>query len=104
MRRATEFTDAFTLGTRRNRVRRASSAAWRCWGCGDWPPDRAVEWAVFVGVCARDAASAPEARALGSRLAALGWPTRVDDQPVGHGVSDIHMAHALAWLRGGRAR
>jgi len=54
---------------------------------------------VFVGVCARDAASAPEARELGSLLAARGWPARVDEQPVGHGVSDVHMAHALAWLR-----
>jgi predicted esterase len=57
---------------------------------------------VFIGVCANDGASAPQARELGHLLAARGWPTRVDEQAVGHGVSDVHMAHALGWLRAQR--
>lgn len=59
---------------------------------------------VFVGVCSKDHASAPEARALGHELRGQGWPVRVDEQPVGHGVSDLHVAHALGWFRGLHAR
>jgi predicted esterase len=59
---------------------------------------------VFVGVCAKDDASAPNARELGHVLAARGWPTRIDEQPVGHGVSDVHVAHALAWMRARREK
>jgi predicted esterase len=55
---------------------------------------------VFVGVSASDRATAPGARALGYLLTSHGWPSRVDEQPVGHMVSDVHMAHALGWLRG----
>ncbi len=55
---------------------------------------------VFVGVCATDRQTAPGARALGSLLTSQRWPTRVDEQPVGHMVSDIHIAHALGWFRG----
>jgi predicted esterase len=57
---------------------------------------------VFVGVCEQDHASAPEARQLGHLLLSHGWPARIDEQPVGHGVSDVHMAHALGWFRGRR--
>jgi predicted esterase len=55
---------------------------------------------VFVGVSATDRQTAPGARALGYLLTSQGWPSRVDEQPVGHMVSDVHMAHALGWLRG----
>ena len=55
---------------------------------------------VFVGVSAADRQTAPGARALGSVLASQRWPSRIDEQPVGHMVSDVHMAHALGWLRG----
>jgi predicted esterase len=58
---------------------------------------------VFVGVCADDHASAPEARELGRMLSSQGWPVRVDEQPFGHGVSDVHVAHALGWFRGRKA-
>ena len=54
---------------------------------------------VFIGVCSEDHASAPQARELAHLLRQRGWPTRVDEQPVGHGVSDLHVGHALAWLR-----
>jgi predicted esterase len=54
---------------------------------------------VFVGVSAADRQTAPGARALGALLASAHWPSRVDEQPVGHMVSDVHMAHALGWLR-----
>jgi predicted esterase len=59
---------------------------------------------VFVGVCARDHASAPAARELGAVLRVRGWPVRVDEQQFGHGVSDIHVARALAWFRARRAK
>jgi predicted esterase len=57
---------------------------------------------LFVGVCANDKASAPAARELGRLLRGNGWPVRVDEQPFGHGVSDLHVAHALAWFRARR--
>jgi predicted esterase len=57
----------------------------------------------FVGVCSRDKASAPAARELGYLLRERGWPVRIDEQPFGHGVSDVHVAHALAWFRARRS-
>jgi predicted esterase len=54
---------------------------------------------VFVGVCTRDHASAPSALSLAHLLRERGWKVRVDEQPVGHGVTDVHVGHALAWLR-----
>jgi predicted esterase len=54
---------------------------------------------LFVGVCSRDRPSAPAARELGHLLAGRGWPVRIDEQPVGHGVSVVHVARALAWFR-----
>jgi predicted esterase len=68
-------------------------------GSPNEPAPEARPTPVFVGVCAKDRASAPQARELGHLLSARGWPTRIDEQPVGHGVSDIHMVHALGWLR-----
>jgi predicted esterase len=54
---------------------------------------------IFVGVSAKDRATAPAARALGRWLADRDWPHRVDEQPVGHMVSDLHVDRALAYLR-----
>ena len=54
---------------------------------------------IFIGVSARDNATAPGARALGAMLTAHDWPHKVDEQPVGHMVSDLHVAHALTYLR-----
>lgn len=54
---------------------------------------------VFIGVAARDPGTAPGARTLGQSLARWGWPHRVDEQPVGHMSSDVHVGHALAYLR-----
>ena len=54
---------------------------------------------VYVGVCADDKQTADHSRAFGSALAARGFPNRVDEQHVGHMFSDIHMLHALTWLR-----
>jgi predicted esterase len=54
---------------------------------------------VFIGVSTRDHATAPGARALGKALAARGWAHRVDEEPVGHMVSDLHVAHAIRYLR-----
>ena len=56
----------------------------------------------FVGVCARDKATAPDGRSLGQALAGWSWPHKVDEQPVGHMFADTHIGHALAYLRGRR--
>lgn len=62
-----------------------------------------VRWSpVFVGVCGQDDASAPHSRAFASVLASAGIPRVVDTQPVGHGLSHVHVHHALAYLRGMR--
>lgn len=53
----------------------------------------------YVGVCASDKQTAAHSRALGSVLAARGWANRVDEQKVGHMFSDIHVAHAVTYLR-----
>jgi predicted esterase len=63
-----------------------------------------VRWSpVFVGVCGEDEASAPHSRAFAAVLAAAGIPRVVDTQPVGHGLSHVHVHHALAYLRGALA-
>jgi predicted esterase len=55
---------------------------------------------VFVGVCGEDEASAPHSRAFAGVLSAAGIPRMLDTQPVGHGLSHVHVHHALSWLRG----
>jgi predicted esterase len=57
---------------------------------------------VYVGVCADDAQTANHSRSFGGVLAARGWPSRVDEQRVGHMFSDIHVAHAITYLRNAR--
>jgi predicted esterase len=54
---------------------------------------------IFVGVSTEDRYSSPGARALGGSLAIWGWPSRIDEEPVGHMVSDLHMAKAIPYLR-----
>lgn len=73
-------------------------------GGGGWrsPVDGAVKAPVYVGVCADDRQTASHSRAFGGTLAARGWPNRVDEQKVGHMFSDIHVAHALTYLRNAR--
>ena len=66
---------------------------------GQAAPDVAFKAPVYVGVCADDVQTAGHSRAFGSALAARGWPNRVDEQKVGHMFSDIHVAHAVAYLR-----
>jgi predicted esterase len=69
-------------------------------GAGFGPPDGpARKPPVFVGVCAEDAQTAGHSRAFGSVLAARGFPHRVDEQPIGHMFGDLHVAHAVTWLR-----
>jgi predicted esterase len=62
-------------------------------------PDVAFKAPVFVGVCADDAQTAKHSRALGNALAVRGWPHRVDEQRVGHMFADVHVAHAVTYLR-----
>lgn len=54
---------------------------------------------VFVGVCADDATSAAHSRAFAGSLAAAGIPRAVNEQHVGHGLSEVHFASALSFLR-----
>ena len=54
---------------------------------------------VYVGVCVDDKQTRDHSRALGGALAARGWPHRVDEQRVGHMFSDVHVAHAITYLR-----
>lgn len=54
---------------------------------------------VFVGVCADDKQTAAHSRAFGNALAASGFPHHVDEQHVGHMFADVHVAHAVAYLR-----
>jgi predicted esterase len=62
-------------------------------------PDVAHKAPVFVGVCAEDRQTASHSRGFGGALAARGWPHRVDEQPIGHMFGDVHVAHAIAYLR-----
>jgi predicted esterase len=57
---------------------------------------------VYVGVCGTDGQTAPDSRSFGAALSARGWRHRVDEQPVGHLFSDVHVAHAASYLRGAR--
>jgi predicted esterase len=60
---------------------------------------------VFVGVCADDATTAAHSRAFASSLAAAGISRAVSEQHVGHGLSEVHFASALSFLRrAGKAR
>jgi predicted esterase len=59
---------------------------------------------VFVGVCSNDGQTAPDSRSLGAALVARGWRHRVDEEGVGHMFSDIHVAHAISYLRAAAAR
>jgi len=54
---------------------------------------------VFVGVCAEDGQTAAHSRNFGGALAAKGWPHKVDEQKVGHMFADVHVAHAVTYLR-----
>jgi predicted esterase len=55
---------------------------------------------IYVGVSGRDRHTAPNARELGRSLTLLKWPHKTDEQRVGHMVANVHMTHALAYLRG----
>jgi predicted esterase len=59
---------------------------------------------VFVGVCADDAQTREHSRAFGAAAQARGFPTRIDEQPIGHMFGDLHVAHAVSYLRGAHAK
>lgn len=54
---------------------------------------------VFVGVCADDPQTANHSRSFGGSLAGAGIPRMVSEQHVGHGLSEVHWAQAIAYLR-----
>lgn len=95
------FTSALAL---RGRVQFDGYAVFAGGAGGQAAPDVASKAPVYVGVCADDAQTAKHSRAFGGALAARGWPHRVDEQKVGHMFSDVHVAHALSYLRGAHQR
>jgi predicted esterase len=54
---------------------------------------------VFVGVCADDETTAAHSRAFAGSLAAAGIPRAVSEQHVGHGLSEVHFASAISFVR-----
>jgi predicted esterase len=64
------------------------------------PPKPVRHWApVFVGVCANDTTSANDSRAFAAALATANIPRAVSEQPIGHGMSHVHFAYAISYLR-----
>ncbi len=68
-------------------------------GAAGRAPGTQVREPIYVGVSARDKQTAPDARGLAAALTRWGWPHGVQEEPVGHLVADVHMAHALTYLR-----
>ena len=69
-------------------------------GAGAPPRAPVQKWApVFVGVCANDATSADNSRSFAAALQVAGIPRAVNEQPIGHGMSHMHFAYALGYLR-----
>jgi predicted esterase len=54
---------------------------------------------VFVGVSAADPQTAGHSRSFAGSLAAMGWPSKVEERNAGHMVDWTFMAHGIAWLR-----
>ena len=86
----------------RSRLSEADGYALFAGGAASRPPSHSEEHRVpvFVGICAKDASTAPMARALAGSLAAAAWPHRTEERPVGHMFSEPHVASALDYLRG----
>lgn len=69
-------------------------------GTPSWSRAEPVKRApVFVGVCAEDDTTAAHSRAFSAGLRAAGIAHATDEQPVGHAFSDVHVAHAVGYLR-----
>jgi predicted esterase len=51
---------------------------------------------VYIGFGQHDSVAGP-ARALGTRLEALGWPVKVAAHPTGHGAREIYLDEAVAF-------
>ena len=54
---------------------------------------------VFVGVSAADPQTAGHSRSFAGSLAAMGWPSKVEERNAGHMVDWTFMAHGITWLR-----
>lgn len=64
------------------------------------PAAPAVRFApVFVGVCTNDKTTVAHSRAFAGSLASAGIARMVSEQKVGHDLSEVHFAQALAFLR-----
>ena len=59
---------------------------------------------LFVGICAKDAGTARDARGLRKQLRRAQWPHRAESRRVGHAMADAHLDHAIAYLRAATSR
>jgi predicted esterase len=59
---------------------------------------------LFVGVCAEDRQTAADSRSLASAAISRGIPVRADEQRIGHMFGDMHVLHAISFLRGETAK
>ena len=74
------------------------SAAWRRRASACSSPVQ--RWApVYVGVCANDPGTATDSRGFAGTLAVAGIARAATELPIGHGMSHIHFARALSYLR-----
>jgi predicted esterase len=53
---------------------------------------------IFVAISGKDD-TADDARALAAMLKKYGWPHLAETRAVGHMIADVHLDHALAYLR-----
>ena len=67
------------------------------WVKSEVPPSRRAP--IFVGVSAADPQTAGHSRSFAGSLAAMSWPSRVEERNAGHMVDWTFMAHGIAWLR-----
>lgn len=68
------------------------------------PPERASRPPFYVGYGTYDEDTKRNVASLASSLAALRWPSRVAEHPLGHGAREVYLDEAFAFWNGRRAR
>lgn len=54
---------------------------------------------VYVGICSADRQTVEHSRGFAGELATRGFPSRAEEQPVGHMFADSHVLRAVKFLR-----
>jgi predicted esterase len=54
---------------------------------------------IFLGLCSKDKTTIDEAKKLEKQLKKSKWPHKAESRKVGHAIADVHLAHALEYLR-----